>query len=164
MKIFTDGACSSNGKSHARAGCGVYIQGTREEFSLSLDEAKKICNITCEIKDTNNTGELLAILCAFYLCRDKELVIYTDSMYSINCITVWNNNWIKNNWMTSTGKVVKNRALIEAIINKKKNFNVIFIHVNSHRKEPDASSLDHENWFGNDKADMLATRAIASKN
>lgn len=164
LRVFTDGACHSNGKASAKAGCGVYFGDTKQEFSLDLAQAKKICNINEKINNTNNTGEMLAILCALNLIKEKtqDVIIYTDSMYCINCISVWNKNWIKNNWKTSTGKNVKNRSLIEAIENKKTEFNsVIFIHVNSHRHEPDDKNSDeYFKWFGNDKADKLATLCL----
>ncbi len=38
----------------------------------------------------------------------KELIIYTDSKFMINCITKWVFKWKKNNWILSTGEDVKN--------------------------------------------------------
>ena len=33
--VFTDGACSNNGASIAKAGCGVYFPNNEFEFNLS---------------------------------------------------------------------------------------------------------------------------------
>lgn len=169
MRIFTDGACSSNGKKSARTGCGIYIEDDNREFSHTLDSAKSLCGITGAMKHTNNTGELLAILCALVLAREpernigkRELIIYTDSMYSINCLSVWLKNWKKNNWKTAAGNDVKNKTLIQAIDARKSEFkSVIFVYVQAHCPEPlDRSSEEHRLWFGNDIADKLATQAI----
>jgi ribonuclease HI len=163
MKVFTDGACSSNGKALAKAGCGVYFQDTQEEFSLPLKEAMELCGITGKISNTNNTGEMMAILCALNLIKDKtqEVAIYTDSMYSINCISIWLKAWKKNNWKTTTGKDVKNQSIIKAIDKKKSEFkSVIFIYVKAHTLEPeDKCSYEHSMWLGNYTADNLATSA-----
>lgn len=48
------------------------------------------------------------------------MLIYTDSKYAINCVTVWHINWIKNNWITSVGRPVENQDLIEKILEKVK--------------------------------------------
>ena len=39
----------------------------------------------------------------------NRVIIYTDSQYSINCITKWVNNWIKNDWKDKHNKLVKNK-------------------------------------------------------
>ena len=38
----------------------------------------------------------------------NEIKIYTDSIYLKDGITMWINNWEKNNWKTSDKKNVKN--------------------------------------------------------
>ena len=45
-------------------------------------------------------------------------MIFTDSKYSIDCVTSWFITWRNNGWQTSNGKPVENRDLIETIINK----------------------------------------------
>lgn len=47
---------------------------------------------------------------------DREVVIYTDSKYSINCLTDWFHKWETNGWKSSSGKTVDNKDLIEPII------------------------------------------------
>lgn len=82
---------------------------------------------------TNNRAELSAI--KFLLQDDlsfKISDIYSDSKYSIDCVTNWYFNWQRNGWKTSTGDDVKNRDLIEDIINLKRSLHVSFIHVRGH--------------------------------
>ena len=50
----------------------------------------------------------------------REVAIYTDSEYAINCVTVWHINWSKNNWITSVGRPVENQDLIIQILDKLK--------------------------------------------
>ena len=82
---------------------------------------------------TNNREELTAIK---MILKDelamKLTTIYSDSEYSINSITKWYKNWQLNGWKTAAGTNVKNRDLIEEIIQLKNNLNVNFQHVYSH--------------------------------
>ena len=38
----------------------------------------------------------------------KQIKIFTDSVYLKDGITIWINNWEKNNWKTADKKNVKN--------------------------------------------------------
>ena len=49
---------------------------------------------------------------------DRDVVVYTDSKYSIDSVTVWFVNWRKNGWQTANGRPVENKDLIEGIITK----------------------------------------------
>jgi ribonuclease HI len=44
----------------------------------------------------------------------ESVRIFTDSKYSINCVTVWYENWEKNRWQTKNGPV-KNKDLVVEI-------------------------------------------------
>ena len=146
LVIYTDGACSNNGKKNAKAGIGIYIDNM---YSIS----EKL-----EGKQTNQRAELYAILKSLKIININDytsIIIYTDSQYSINCITKWIKNWIKNNWKDKHNKPVKNKDLIEPIYNiYKTNNNIKFTHILAHTNLQDCHSL------GNNKADMLARQAI----
>lgn len=163
QQIYTDGACFKNGKRGAKTGCGVYFQNTGKEVSYSLEEAIQATSYKGELNSTNNVGELMAILCALCLATPgKKLVIYSDSEYSINCITDWYKKWEKNNWIASAGSPVKNKELIQRILSEKEKFQVEFKHIKSHTAEPqDKNSDEYIKWYGNFKADELACRGLA---
>ena len=55
LKVYTDGACSNNGKLNAKAGFGVYF-GKNDSRNIS----KRVIG-----KQTNNVAELLAIIEVF---------------------------------------------------------------------------------------------------
>jgi ribonuclease HI len=68
---------------------------------------------------TNQRAELTAILRALEIAPlQREVHIYTDSSYSINCVTIWYKNWEKNNWLTSVKQPVMNKDLIQDILAK----------------------------------------------
>lgn len=161
MKIFTDGAATKNGKSDCSCGIGVYSSDL--SVSMSLEECKKKWDwIPKSTKNSNNIGELLAIYAAIVMSKEDDIIIYSDSAYSINCVTKWHKNWKKNGWKTSKNECVKNKDIIEKILEEKeKKKAVFFCHVNSHLKEPeDKESNEHFLWYGNYMADELATASI----
>lgn len=48
--------------------------------------------------------------------KNREVVIITDSRYSIDCVTNWFQNWRRNGWKNAAGRTVENRDLIENIL------------------------------------------------
>jgi ribonuclease HI len=164
VEVFTDGACSGNGKKGSKSGCGVYIPLFDIEISMTSNDAFAQCGINLS-KESNNVGELLAILVAMLTIEDKagtDLVIYSDSMYCISSLSVWHKGWERNNWKTAKGSPVKNQEIIKKIIETKKQFHgVFFSHINSHTQEPsDTRSQEWWLWNGNDTADKLACKSI----
>ncbi|KAI9803547.1 MAG: hypothetical protein M1825_001890 [Sarcosagium campestre] len=110
LRIHTDGSSLGNGVAGAVAGVGVFF---------GRDDKRNVSEALSGSRQTNQRAELTAILRALEIApRHREVVILTDSSYSINCVTVWSANWIKNGWKSSTGKAVENRDLIEDILLK----------------------------------------------
>lgn len=86
MRVFTDGACSHNGKPGAKAGYAVWFPD-HSDWSISK-------RVPSDQSQTNQRGELSAIHEAVKILTergylDEDIVIYTDSDYSINCLTKW---------------------------------------------------------------------------
>lgn len=150
--VFTDGSCSGNGKNCAKAGIGIYFPCG--EFP-NVSEAFTIAPIT------NQRAELYAIyqtlLTVTEKCKFKKLLIYSDSLYSIKCVTLWINNWKCNGWKGANGKPIKNLDIIKPIcdILEKYNNQVFFVHVNSHTNNNTVEAIF------NDKADKLACEGNA---
>jgi ribonuclease HI len=61
---------------------------------------------------TNQKAELSAIIQAVHRFS-SNLHIITDSMYSINCFTIWYPKWLRNGWKDSNGNTVTNKPLVE---------------------------------------------------
>ena len=98
--IYTDGACSGN---PGPGGWGAII----------LSEKKNETSISGKEKSTtNNRMELLAPIMALKKIRKaSKVIIYTDSTYVKNGITIWIKNWEKNGWKGANKKPVKNKDL-----------------------------------------------------
>lgn len=100
---------------------------------------------------TNQKMELKAIhkgLKIIDIEKHKKIKIYTDSMYSINCLTKWNKKWEKNNWRTATGEI-KNLTIIKNILKQIKKIEeadgtVEFEHVRSHTNKKDEKSKNND--------------------
>ncbi|BES93577.1 RnaseH [Nesidiocoris tenuis] len=139
VSVYTDGACSSNGRSEAKAGIGVWFSHNHP------------LNVSAPVKGapTNNTAEIQAARIAITQAASagiKNLAIHTDSKFVIDCITKWIHRWKKNGWKLSTGGPVKNKVellkLDEAIQSLD---SVQWIHVRGHCGN-----------LGNEMADRLA--------
>ena len=59
--IYTDGACINNGKPNAKAGWGIYISEYSDKNAYGIVEGKQ----------SNNTGELTAIIKAYEAFEDE---------------------------------------------------------------------------------------------
>lgn len=152
MRVFTDGACSNNGRPSAKAGYAVWFPDAQSlSTSVRLPEGTP---------QTNQRAELSAIhRCVVILdeggYHDEEIVIYTDSDYSINCLTKWMPGWIARGWKTSNGTDVLHRDLIEDISTRLTKFKSHrFVHVRAHTGGTDDLSKN------NDIVDRMARATI----
>jgi ribonuclease HI len=108
--IFCDGACRGNGTRHAVAGWAwaLWPSGIRGEpavargAKLSLGAA------------TNQRAELMALLEA--IRHGVDATIYTDSMYAINCTSVWGPGWKRKGWKRDSGEPLQNLDLIQPLV------------------------------------------------
>lgn len=164
LYIFSDGNCKGNGKKYAKAGYSVlFIDGQNKTDDSLCSKFNKTRLIVSE--PTNNKAELSGVKYIFKtiqenqdIFKNKKNIICTDSMYSINCIDKWSKSWQKNGWKNSKGQEVKNKELIQEILNFRENINseikISFKHVMAHTTEPsDKNSLEWLLWYGNNKVD-----------
>ncbi len=148
LNVFTDGSCSNNRNPKAnKAGIGVYFG----------DNDKRNISKRCPGNQTPNNAELTAILEAIKLCIDvnKNITIYTDSQYSIDCYTKWSSEWKKNKWKKKDNSIPENINIIKNGYNLlQDNKNITLKHIKAHTGLSDILSI------GNDKADNLAKLSI----
>jgi ribonuclease HI len=86
VKIYTDGACSQNG---SWEGGWAFIIVTDSLVYKKNGYSKQT---------TNQKMELTAILEALESLKEPSSVnIYTDSMYCVNTINTWLENWLREN-------------------------------------------------------------------
>lgn len=71
------------------------------------------------VRQTSARAELAAIARALEVVRrDFNIAIFSDSKYAVNCLTAWYVGWQRNNWMTSDGRPVENKDIIQSILTK----------------------------------------------
>lgn len=129
MRVFTDGACTNNGRPGAKAGFAVWFPDARH-----LSCAERLS----EGVQSNQRAELSAIHRAARILdeggfHDEDVVIYTDSEYAINCLTKWLVGWTNRNWKTTEGKDVLYQDLIKDTSSRLAKFKSHrFVHVRAH--------------------------------
>lgn len=136
--VYTDGCCSSNGRRRARAGIGVYW-GPGHPLNVG---------IRLPGRQTNQRAEIHAACKAIEQAKAQnisKLVLYTDSMFTINGITNWVPGWKKNGWKTSTGKEVINKEDFVWLDKLTQGMDIQWMHVPG-----------HSGFIGNEAADRLA--------
>ena len=143
VTIYTDGACIGN------PGPGGWA-------AIILTENSKKEIFGGENLTTNNRMDLTATIKSLEYCEKlikkksliKQIAIYTDSSYVKEGITVWINNWEKNNWKTSDKKNVKNVDLWKKLKTLTESNEITWNWVKGHSKNP-----------MNELADKLAKKA-----
>lgn len=145
---YTDGACKNNGSQKARAGMGVYFNKHNKIQIPNISE--RLIYKT----QTNNAAELTAILKCLEKCLEynikQNIYIYTDSDYSMKCITLWYPEWIKK----GNYKDRKNIDILHKINSIYERLDIEFIHIRAH------TGLNDIHSKGNAMADRLAVESI----
>ncbi len=143
--IYTDGGCEPN-PGEAGSGMAIYRKGKISELWYGLYNPM----------GTNNTAELSALYQAMLVAKDelakeRTVVIFSDSKYSIQCVTQWAVNWQKKGW-TKAGGEIKNLELIKDMFTLYQALKdqLQILHVNG-----------HVGVEGNELADRMSIKAIA---
>lgn len=107
VEVYTDGGIDKNGQEN-NIGTWAFTLKYKDKY---YEESGVILNTT------NNICELTAIAKALRKLKNPNIpvVIYSDSKYSIACLTEWYSSWQRKGWRTSDGRPVKNKELIQEI-------------------------------------------------
>nr|XP_046230050.1 ribonuclease H1 isoform X2 [Scatophagus argus]XP_046230051.1 ribonuclease H1 isoform X2 [Scatophagus argus] len=141
--VYTDGCCSANGRVGARAGIGVYWG---HNHPLNVSEPLKG-------RQTNQRAEIRAACKALEQAKEKnikKLVLYTDSMFTINGVTRWVKNWKLNNWRLKSGGPVINKEDFMKLDRLNAELEVVWMHIPG-----------HVGYRGNEEADRLSREGAA---
>lgn len=136
--VYTDGCCSANGKSSARAGIGVYW-GPNHPLNVSerLDG-----------RQTNQRAEIQAACRALEVAKQNQidkLVLYTDSKFTINGVTSWVKTWKVNGWKLKSGGNITNKEEFMKLDQLNSQLQVTWMHIPG-----------HAGYHGNEEADRLS--------
>lgn len=155
FKVYTDGACTNNGKPNAKCAIGIHFPSTN---FIQLNDISKSLNVK---KSSNNVAELTAIYESLKVIKENNIIssskgihIFTDSMYSKNTLEKWYPNWVKQNIV----KKKQNNELIKEIYELYSSLNehnmITLRYIKAH------TGLQDEDSIGNAIADELATSAL----
>lgn len=157
IRVFTDGACKSNGKAGAQAGYAGWFPDNRDwSFSTRMPDTEMQTNQRAELKAIHDAVKVIYDKCG--APAETSIHVYTDSMYSKNCLTTWLPGWLKNKWRTAEGGDVKHRDLIEptsSLLPKFKEYTITY--VKAHTGKNDDLSAN------NDIVDKMAVSVIMEK-
>lgn len=152
IKVFTDGSFMK--RKENIGGYGIHFPN------------KELSDVSRPFKHppiTNQRAELYAIYVALIKIKKHlefdKIIVYSDSGYSIKCVTEWCYKWRENNWKTADKKIVKNQDILKPlcdIVSKLKD-KIQFIHVYSHTGKQDELSK------GNEIVDKLATQGALNQ-
>ncbi len=144
--VYTDGACSNNGRAGAKAGIGIWFgEGDSRNVSEALSAGA-----------TNNVAELTAILQTHALIKPdlalgKHVCIVSDSQYAIRCVETYGAKQASEGWT----KDIPNKELVKRLYETYASVEgVQFLYVAAHTEGTDRHSV------GNAGADRLANLAI----
>lgn len=152
IRVYTDGACTNNGREYARAGYGIWF-GKNDVRNVSE---------SYNGRQTNNIAELLAVIRALTILNDeiqsgKKVIVYSDSKYAIRCCTTYGEKCFKKGWKNpnNKNKPIPNLELVQTgYMYCREHNNVKFKHIAAHTGKQDRDSI------GNENADRLANLAI----
>ncbi len=142
-KIWCDGACAPTNPGPCAWGALIESpDGTRSEHCGFIQE-----------HGTNNIAELTAAIEALSMIPEgQEVVLCSDSQYTVKGLGEWLPGWIKKGWKTAGGQPVANQELWEALRKKYQSRNVTLEWVRGHNGHPE-----------NERADQLANAGLLKR-
>lgn len=145
--IYTDGACTNNGKPNARAGWGAVL--TNPEGDV-LELAGPV---PASQPQTNSRAELLAVVEALDRCTiPAPITLYTDSQYIANACNGWLADWKARGRRKADKKPPEHLDLWQRLdqLLQAKDVSVYWVKA-------------HNGTLGNERADGLANHGAAGK-
>jgi ribonuclease HI len=156
--IFTDGACTNNGKRNANAAWGFIVVDNQGYKVLERGSGP----IPKSEPQTNQRAELQALLNGLNAAKQYPgfIKMWSDSQYSINCASVWGKSWQKKGW-TKQGGVIQHLDLVKQLVSltEQMGHRLEYKWLKGHK----AGSAQYEfPWMFNHQVDSLATSSLAT--
>ena len=159
--IFTDGACTNNGKRGANAAWGLIVVSDIGYQVLHKESGA----IPKSEPQTNQRAELQGLLNGlraakrYYEIYPGLITIWSDSQYSINCASVWGPKWKSAGWKKQGGPI-QHLDLVRCLVDETQNmgYKIQYKWLRGHK----GGDAQHQfPWVFNHQVDALATSALA---
>jgi ribonuclease HI len=152
MSIFCDGSCKGNGTRNAVGGWAFAYWPSAAHGEPATAGAARL-EVSPGLPATNQRAELKALLESLRFASSVSATIYTDSMYAINCTSVWGPAWKKAGWKRASGEPLQNLDLIRPLVDIWQQQRTPMKHVRGHQ-----TGSGPEVW-GNNWVDRAAVAA-----
>ena len=159
IHIFTDGACTNNGKRGANAAWGAIV--VLEEGSDYRVIHKESGAIPKNETQTNQRAELQGLLKGLRQAKNYpgRVTLWSDSQYAINCASVWGPKWKANGWKKQGGPIQHFDLIRDLVLETiEMGQNISYRWLKAHTQ---GSSSGQFPWIFNHQVDALATSALA---
>ena len=159
LHIFTDGACTNNGKKFAKASW-AFVVVDKDQITEVGYNSEKLKPLEPQ---TNQRAELNALLGLQYAVETLKtdstpITIWSDSEYAINCTSKWGPTWWRNDWKKKGGDIQHLDIMKELIPLYSQNKTQIELKwVEAHTQGARQSQFP---WFWNHRVDQAATDAL----
>ena len=136
ITIYTDGSCLKN---PGPGGWALLILRDEEKNnSIHFSGGNP--------STTNNQMELQAVLEALLWVKthapSEKIILFTDSMYVQQGITLWIHGWKKNGWKTASRQAVKNQELWQRLDQARFNLAIEWKWVKAHNGQTENEFVD----------------------
>jgi ribonuclease HI len=156
VHIFTDGACTNNGKRGANAAWGYIVVADNGYKVLDRGSGP----IIKSEQQTNQRAELMALLMGLEAANKYpgSIKMWSDSQYAINCASVWGPSWRKKGW-TKQGGPIQHLDLVKQLVEKtgQMGFRLKYQWLKGHKG---GGAQNQFPWMFNHQVDALATAAL----
>jgi ribonuclease HI len=135
-KIWCDGACAPTNPGPCAWGAVIESpdgQRTEHHGFIQRQGTNNIAELTAAIESLRETP------------KGAEVILCSDSQYTLKGLEQWIQGWIRKNWMTSKGTPVLNQSLWQALYQEYKSRKVMLKWVRGHNGHAE-----------NERADQLA--------
>jgi ribonuclease HI len=162
LHIFTDGACTNNGRKHASAAWGVLLVSDLGHIVLDRFSGA----VPIQEPQTNQRAELRALLKGLEVAEShlqsnptiSKVQLWSDSEYSIKCASVWGIKWKQNQWKKQGGEI-QHLDLVQPLVlgTQRLGRRIEYKWLKGHKG---GNSQYQFPWMFNHQVDALATGAL----
>ena len=160
LHIFTDGACTNNGKKFAKAAWAFVVVDKDQTTEIGYNSEK----LKPFEPQTNQRAELNALLRGLQYAvqtlktDSTPITIWSDSEYAIHCTSKWGPTWWRNDWKKKGGEIQHLdliRELVPLYSQHKVQIEIKWIEAHTQ-----GARQSHFPWCWNHRVDQAATDAL----